>query len=428
MSCVKKEIKAEIERVLEDSIAEELGIEAGDFLLTIDKKPVYDIIDYENRIYKEFLEIEILKTRINEIWEFEIEKDKYEDIGIEFKVPIFDDIKVCRNNCIFCFVAQLPKGLRKSLYIKDEDFRFSFLHGSYTTLSNLEEADLKRIFKQKISPIYVSVHATDSDTRIKLLRNKEAGNIMEKIKLLTDNRIEMHTQAVIVPEINDGKILEKTIEDLFSFYPKVKSLTIVPLGLTKYHKNGLRLLNKEEAYDITRYVMKKSEEIKKKTGTSFVFLADEFFIKSGISIPETEYYEDFEHLENGVGLVRVFLDEAKKFFSKKNRKKKEKKSTIVCGESIYEYMKETFKNEENIEIQKIKNYFFGEMITVTGLITGSDLIENLKNKEIGEELIINKCMTNENKEFLDGMTVEEIENKLGVKVRVVERIKEIYKN
>ncbi|BDU49838.1 DUF512 domain-containing protein [Haliovirga abyssi] len=417
--------KAEIIKVQKDSIAEELDIEKGDFLVRIDGKDIYDIIQYEHMIYKEFIIVEILKKDINEIWEFEIEKDEFEDLGIEFKSPVFDGVRTCKNNCVFCFVAQLPKGLRKTLYLKDEDFRLSFLYGSYTTFSNLTDDDIKRIIKEHISPLYVSVHATDSMVRKVLLRNRDAGNILEKIKYLTDNGIELHTQAVIVPGYNDGKILEKTIDDLASFYPQVKSLTVVPVGLTKYHKGGLRLNTEEESKKIVKYTLEKSKEFKEKFDTYFSFLSDEFFIQSKMDIPEKEYYEEFEHIENGVGLVRLLLEEVKDM-KIKDKFYKGNKITIACGKSIYKYMKEIFIHDDKINIVPIESYFWGEKITVTGLITGSDLIKNLKDKELGDKLIINKIMLNDKKQFLDDMSLEGVSERIGTKIKVIERLEEIY--
>jgi putative radical SAM enzyme (TIGR03279 family) len=419
-------IKAEIIHVAEDSIAEELEIEPGDCLLKINGKEITDIVEYEHAIYVEELEIEIWKKSINEIWELELEKDQYEDLGIEFKDAVFDRVKTCKNNCLFCFVSQLPQNMRKNLYIKDEDFRMSYLFGSYMTLSNMTDADFNRIVEEKLSPLYISVHATEPTVRENLMKNSDAGTIMEKLKKLIDNGIELHTQAVVVPGINDGKVLEKTITDLASLYPGVKSLTVVPVGLTKYHRNGLRLFNKEECEDVVTMILQKSREFKKNHKTNFVFLADEFFVKGEIDIPQKEYYEEFEHIENGVGLLRLLLDEADKF-KKKKKIQKSKKCTIACGESAYRYLKEIFAGDENITVTAVKNYFFGESITVTGLITGGDLIKNFNGHDIGEELIINRVMLNDDMKFLDDLTVKDIEKALKVKVRVVEKIEEIYK-
>jgi len=417
-------IKGEITKIKKGSIAEELGVEVGDSLLKIDGEIIHDIVEYEHKIYKEYLEIEILKTKENEIWELEIEKDEYEELGLEFENPLFDGIKTCRNNCLFCFVSQLPKNMRKSMYIKDEDFRMSFLYGSYTTLSNMQDEDLERIIREKLSPQYVSVHATDLEVRKNLLRNEKIKDIMGQLETLTKNGIEIYAQAVLMPGINDGKILEKTIEDLAKFYPMVKGVTIVPIGLTKHHKNGLRLFKKEESEKVVEYVLKKGKEYKKKFGEEFCILSDEFFIQSEKDFPDKEYYGDYENLENGVGLVRLLLEEAKEL--KKQNLKYTKKGTIACGMSIYKYMKEIFKKEENLKIIPIKNYFFGESITITGLITGSDLLKNLEKVDLGDELILNKVMLN-NKVFLDDYTIEDISKKLGVNIRLVENIAEVYK-
>ena len=420
-------IKAEIVYVAEYSIAEELGIEPGDCLLKINGKEIKDIVEYEHAIYVEEIEIEIWKKSINEIWELELEKDEYEDLGMEFKEAVFDKVMTCKNNCLFCFVAQLPTNMRKNLYLKDEDFRMSYLYGSYMTLSNMSDEDFNRIVEEKLSPLYISVHATDSDVRKKLLSNEGAGNIIERLKKLIDNGIELHTQAVVIPGENDEEILDKTIEDLASLYPGVKSLTVVPVGLTKYHKKGLRLFEKEECGKIVEKVLQKSEKFKNKFKTNFVFLADEFFVKGEKEIPQKEYYEEFEHIENGVGLVRLLLDEAARFKKKKKQAKSTKKKTIACGESAYKYLKEIFAEDENITVTPVKNHFFGESITVTGLITGSDLIKNFSGQDIGDELVINRVMLNDDMIFLDDFKIEDIEKALKTKVRVVEKIEEIYK-
>lgn len=419
-------IKAEISFVEEGSIAEELEIEPGDSIIKINGHEIGDIIEYEHLVYQEELLIEVYKKNINEIWELEIEKDEYEDLGIEFKEAVFDGVKTCRNNCLFCFVAQLPPKMRKNLYIKDEDYRMSYLFGSYMTLSNMVEEDFKRIIKNKISPLYLSVHSTNKETRETLLRNDKAGNIVERIKSLVDNNIEVHTQAVIVPGYNDGEDLEKSIDELAALYPGVKSMTIVPVGLTKYHKNGLRLMTKDECKKVIEMVIKKSQEYKKKFKTNFVFLADEFFVKAEMEIPKKEYYEDFEHLENGVGLLRLLLEDAEKL-KKKKLTYKGKRCTVVCGVSVFPYMKDIFSNDKNITVIPITNYFFGETITVTGLITASDLIKNLRDVEIGDKLVINRVMLNDDMIFLDDFKIEDVEKALNIKVQVIEKLEEIYK-
>lgn len=418
-------IKAEISSVEKGSIAEKLGIEAGDFLIGIDGNEICDVIEYENKIYKTNLKLEVEKKEGLEKKEYIINKEKFEPLGMEFSDVIFDKVKTCKNNCVFCFVSQLPKGMRHSVYIKDEDFRTSFMFGSYMTLSNMSDSDMERVISQQLSPLYVSVHATDAQVRESLLRNKEAGNILEKIKKLTEAGIELHTQAVLVPEINDGDILKKTVEDLAAFYPMVKSLSIVPVGLTKYNKNNIRLFKKEESQKICEYILLKGEEFKKKFGTNFVFIADEFIIKAGYNIPENSYYEKYEVLENGIGLVRILLDKARKI-QKKKKKGKIINKTIACGESIYPFIKTIAEKDENISVIPIKNYFFGETVTVTGLITGSDLIQNLKERDLGDELYIDGIMLNDDNKFLDDLTLEDVEKELKKKIKVIYSIEEVF--
>ncbi|MGM0509299.1 MAG: DUF512 domain-containing protein [Fusobacteriota bacterium] len=421
-------IKGKIKEIKKHGIAEELGVKKGDFLLKINGKTIHDIIEYEHSIYVEDLTVEILKKSGDELIEFELEKDEYEDLGIEFEKPLFDGVKICKNNCVFCFVSQLPKGMRSSLYLKDEDFRMSFLYGSYTTLSNLNDKDFNRIISEKLSPQFISVHATDYETRKKLLKNDRIKDIKTQIKKLTDNNIEIYSQAVIVPELNDGKILEKTIDDLVKFYPKVKNLTVVPVGITKYHKKGLRTLTEKECQNIIDLVTKKNKKIEKKYEvgkTPFCLLSDEFYIQANRDIPSSKYYGDFDNIENGVGLVRLLLDEANELKNKDLQYKKQ--GTLACGVSIYKYMKEIFKDQTNLNIKPIKSYFWGDTITVTGLITGSDLIKNLSNENLGDELILNKVMLNDNNLFLDGYTPTEISKKLDVSIKWVEKLEDIYK-
>ncbi|MBI4649802.1 DUF512 domain-containing protein [Candidatus Desantisbacteria bacterium] len=417
-------VNCEISEIVKDSIAEELGIDAGHFLISIDGKQIHDIIEYDHEISKEFLTLEILKPVENEVWEFKIEKDEFEDIGIKFTQNIFDNVKTCKNNCIFCFVNQMPRGMRKSVYIKDEDYRTSFLYGSYMTLSGIKDKEIDYIIRMKLSPLYISVHATDPSVRIKLLKNPDAGNILKNIQKLTGGGIQLHTQAVLVPGVNDGKILEKTVEDLADMFPYVQSLSIVPVGITKYNKTGLKPYNKDESIKICDYVLNKGKEFKKKSENTFVFIADEFLVKAGYDIPKTSYYENFEASENGVGLVRMLLDEANEL--KGCKLKYNGNATLACGESIYPYLKKILKRFTSIKVFPIKNYFFGDTVTVTGLITGSDLIKNLKGKDMGDEIIINSIMLNDNKKFLDDYSIPEVSKVIGVKIRCIDNIKEIF--
>lgn len=318
----------------------------------------------------------------------------------------------------------MPKGMRKSVYVKDEDYRTSFLYGTYMTLSNITDKEIENIIKMKLSPLYVSVHATDPDTRIKLLKNPKAGNILEKMKRLTDNGIQLHTQVVLLPGINDKKILEKTVDDLADMHPSVQSLSVVPVGITKYNKTNLKTYKSQESVQICKFILNKGKEFKKSLGANFVFISDEFLISAGITIPKTSYYEDFESVENGVGLTRILLDEAKDLDNSKRTYKG--KATLVCGELIYPYLKKIFKKHLNVEIIPIKNHFFGDSVTVTGLITGSDLIKNLKGKDLGDEVIIGRIMLNDDDLFLDDYTLKKVSKSLGVKLRCIDKLEEIF--
>lgn len=417
-------MSAVISEILEDSIAQELEFEKGDKILSINGEKPQDMIDYRYMMCSEDVEIEIEKAN-GEIEVFEIEKDFDEDLGVVFESAVFDRIKPCTNHCIFCFVDQQPKGLRKSLYIKDDDYRLSYLQGTYVTLTNLTEKDKKRIEQLHLGPLYVSVHTTNPDLRSKMLNNPKAANILEDLKWLKNADIPIHAQIVLCPGYNDGEELEKTLKDFEKFKSIIQSVAIVPVGITRFHKNDLKTLTKENAL----HVIKQVEDFNKKVKKHLAMASDEFFLKADYPIPDKKYYGSFSQLEDGVGALRLLIDDFEKRKKKLPKKlAKSVKYTFAVAQSsinVFKDIVDTLNLIENFngEIVELKNEFFGSNVTVAGLITGQDLINQLKEKDI-ENLVIPSIMLREfTNDFLDNITLAQAEKKLGCKIHV---IKDIY--
>lgn len=417
-------MSAVISEILEDSIAQELEFEKGDKILSINGEKPQDMIDYRYMMCSEDVEIEIEKAN-GEIEVFEIEKDFDEDLGVVFESAVFDRIKPCTNHCIFCFVDQQPKGLRKSLYIKDDDYRLSYLQGTYVTLTNLTEKDKKRIEQLHLGPLYVSVHTTNPDLRSKMLNNPKAANILEDLKWLKNADIPIHAQIVLCPGYNDGEELEKTLKDFEKFKSIIQSVAIVPVGITRFHKNDLKTLTKENAL----HVIKQVEDFNKKVKKHLAMASDEFFLKADYPIPDKKYYGSFSQLEDGVGALRLLIDDFEKRKKKLPKKlSKSVKYTFAVAQSsinVFKDIVDTLNSIENFngEIVELKNDFFGSNVTVAGLITGQDLINQLKEKDI-ENLVIPSIMLREfTNDFLDNITLAQAEKELGCKIHV---IKDIY--
>lgn len=413
-----------IVKVLKNSIAEELELEAGDELVSVNNCSIKDYIDYKYQISDDEVLIEIRK-KDGEIWELEIEKEYDEDIGIVFENPLMDNIKVCSNKCIFCFIDQMPRGMRKTLYLKDDDTRLSFLYGNFITLTNLTDDEIDRIIKYKISPIKVSVHTTDSELRKYMMGNNKEINILEYLKKLIDAGITVDCQIVLVRDVNDKEQLEKTIRDLSSLHPGLRSVAVVPVGLTKYREKlaELKPFDKQSAIGVVNQVTSLQEELYKKLHTRFIFIADEFYILSEMDFPSYESYEDFDQLENGIGMCRLFkqqvedeLEELKSFEPSVNE------VTLVTGAAAYDLIidlseKIMKKISVKINVVKINNNFFGERITVCGLTTGKDIIEQLKGKNY-KNIILPSNMINDNNVMLDDLTIEDLKKELNTEVRI----------
>ncbi|MBE7028934.1 MAG: DUF512 domain-containing protein [Ruminococcaceae bacterium] len=415
-------MSAEIYKVEKGSIAEEIGLEKGDKIISVNKEKFTDALEYRFLISEEYIELEI-ETKDGENVICEIEKEEYEDLGIEFTNPLIDKPRSCRNKCIFCFIDQLPKGLRESLYFKDDDTRLSFLNGNYVTLTNISDDEIDKIIKIRLSPINISVHTTCDELRKFMLNNKFAGGIKEKIEKLTSNKITVNCQIVLVKGVNDKEHLEKTIRDLSVYFPYMHSISVVPIGITDHRENLFKVdeFNREDANSVIELVLSLQNEFLKKYGSRIVYLADEFYIMSDYDLPSPEVYEDFPQIENGVGMMSSFLDEVNNALKKKTDKKTKK--TVVTGKLAYPYF---LKIKEKIEsmfpsvklnIIKGENKLFGEKITVTGLLCGRDIIDSLKGVDIGDNLLLSIDTLRAEKDlFLDDMTVLQMENILHTKI------------
>ncbi|WP_038058728.1 DUF512 domain-containing protein [Thermodesulfovibrio yellowstonii] len=402
-----------IESILPQSPAYIAGIKAGDKIISINRHPVKDALDLMFYGDEEF--IKLIIERDGRKLSFNIHKNAL-PLGIE--VAPFR-IKRCVNKCLFCFVEQLPKGLRKSLYVKDEDYRASFLYGNYITLTNLTQKDYERIKKLRLSPLYISVHATDPEIRNTLLGNYEAPPIMLELKKLAKIKIRMHTQIVLCPGINDGKILEKTIIELHKLYPYVSSIAIVPVGLTKYHKNGLTPVTKNKAEEVIKIIEMFQKRFRKKHGVSFVYLADEFYIKAEKPFPSLTIYDDLPQIENGVGMVPLFINKATKL--KIPSVKFKKRFVTFTGTSFYPYLTQFIeklrKKNIPIDVYPIKNNLFGETVSVTGLLNGEDIIKGLASYIEPGDLVLVPDVTMKDSEdmFIDNLKMSDIEKILQVR-------------
>ena len=415
--------------VEEGSIAEEIGIEAGDFIVSINGNEIKDIFDYRYMLNDQ--EITILFEKANgEEWEIDIEKDEYDDLGLGFGKGLMDEYTSCRNKCVFCFIDQMPPGMRQTLYFKDDDARLSFLQGNYITLTNMSEEDFERVIKFKLSPINISVHTTNPELRCRMLHNRFAGNIMTRIQALYDAGIEMNTQIVCCKGYNDGAELDRSIRELSEFYPCVRSLSVVPVGITKFRDDKklakLTKFTPEESMDVLIQIHKHQEEILKKHGTRFVFASDEWYIMADHPIPPASYYEGFNQLENGVGMVRDLYDGVVKALSERDTDDREQLVSIGTGTLVYPYIKQmaelVMEKFKGIRIQTfaIVNNFFGNDITVAGLLTAADIIDQLKDKELGKYLLLPDTLLKTGTDILlDDLTVPDIEKALNVTVRIV---------
>ncbi len=404
-----------------------LGLRRGDRILTVNGKAVHDVIDYQFLIADPDVVITV-RTREGKKQTLSFAKEPDDTLGIEF-APL--QIRKCGNKCIFCFVDQMPPGCRKSLYVKDDDFRASFLYGNYITLGSLTEPDWQRIFTERLSPLYISVHATEPSLRAFILGNNKAPDLMANLKRLAAGGIRMHAQIVLCPEINDGMHLQKTMKDLSSLFPAVMSVAVVPVGLTEYRKGRfpLRIFTRREARDVITDVTRFGIRFRKEKGTRLVFASDEFYIKSGLPVPPPSFYEDFPQIENGVGMVSEFLHGAAHV--RLPKKIARLRVTVVTGVSFSKVLQRALSRLMNIEglaFRQIiaRNHFFGPSVTVAGLLTGSDIAKALAGKRLGDMVIIPaEALKAEEQIFLDGMSLARLANVLGVKIYPAARFRDI---
>ncbi len=416
-----------ISKVLPGSIAQELDLEVGDTLLSINDTEIEDVFDYHFLVNDEELVLLVRKAD-GEEWELEIEKDYEEDLGLEFEEGLMDSYRSCRNKCIFCFIDQMPKGMRDTLYFKDDDSRLSFLQGNYITLTNMSDHDIERIIKYHLEPINISFHTTNPELRCQMLHNRFAGQALDKVKRLFEAGIQMNGQIVLCKGINDGEELERSIHDLAAFLPHLQSLSVVPVGLTKF-RDGLYPLEpftKEDAKQVLSVIHKWQGILYESYGNHFVHAGDEWYILAGDEIPQEENYDGYLQLENGVGMIRLLLDECQEALATLDGDDRVREVSIATGQLAYAYLeqiagwiRERFPQIQ-IHIYAIDNVFFGDRITVSGLITGNDLVEQLKGKILGEKLLLPCNMFRSGEDvFLDDVTLVEVKDALQVEVDIV---------
>lgn len=416
--------KAVVKSVDPCSIAEDCGIEKGDIITKVNNKEFADVLDFRYLTSDEYYVVEVEKSD-GTTEEIEVYNDLYEQFGCEFENSLMDEPKTCHNKCIFCFMDQLPQNMRETMYFKDDDVRLSFLEGNYVTLTNLKDEDIQRLCNLKVSPINVSVHATDADLRCKMLSNRFAGRVMEIMNRFKDAGIFMNAQIVLCKGINDGENLKKSLYDLGDLFPYIKSISVVPVGLTG-HREGLfelKAFEKEDCIAVIDQVEAYQKDFIFKYGTHLVYLADEFYIKAERDLPGYDEYEDFAQIENGVGLMTTLKCEIEDYLLEGASFGNLKPKSVATSEIAYKYIcsfidkiKEKCPNLD-VNVYKIKNNFFGGKITVTGLLCGCDIINQLKGKDLGEYLLLSESMFKSDCDILlDDVTKEDIERELGVKV------------
>jgi len=423
-----------ITNVLPGSYAARAGIRAGDKLISLDSNEINDVLDYRFYLYEK--KLTLVLERDGEQFSAVIKKGEYDDIGLGFETPLMDKKHSCKNKCIFCFIDQLPKGMRESLYFKDDDARLSFLHGNYVTLTNLTDKDIDRIIKMHISPINVSVHTTNPELRVRMMKNPHAGEVLSYLPRLAEAGIKICAQIVLCKGINDGAELDRTMNDLAALAPTLSSVSVVPAGLTD-HRDGLHplsLFTKEECCSIIAQVTEFGDKCKEKFGTRLIYVADEMYLRAGLPLPDMEYYEEFEQIENGVGMAAMLgdefkaaLDNLREEYTDDELAKINRTVSIATGRAAYPLIRGCLDLLTKLcynlrcNVFEIENNFFGKNITVAGLLTGKDISEQLQDKELGEELFLPGNMLRADEEiFLDDMTPSQLSEKLGVKVTCVD--------
>ena len=422
-----------IKKVLTGGIGEELGIEAGDKLIAIDGEEITDIFDYQFLIQDEYIEV-LIEKQDGEEWLLEIDKEYEEDLGIEFENGLMDEYRSCRNKCIFCFIDQMPKGMRETLYFKDDDSRLSFLQGNYVTLTNMSEADIDRIIRYHLSPINISFQTTNPELRCKMLNNRFAGEALKKVDKLYEAGITMNGQIVLCKGVNDGEELERSISDLTKYLPHLESVSVVPVGLSKYREGlyPLEPFEKEDAKKVLSTIHKWQDRIFPEHGIHFIHASDEWYILAEEDMPEEERYDGYLQLENGVGMLRLLKEEFAEALCSFMEKgilpdaQMEDTVAIATGKLAYPYIREMaeevmkYAPKLTVHVYAVRNDFFGERITVSGLLTGQDIENQLKGKVLGSRLLLpQNVLRSGERVFLDDRTVDDVEKTLQVKVDIV---------
>lgn len=417
-----------ISGVRKHSLAEEAGIKAGEKLCEIDGVQVKDIIELSFYTTDDQVDL-LIEAEDGARRHVVIEKYPDEDLGLEFESAVFDKVKTCYNKCIFCFVDQMIPGMRPGLYVRDDDYRLSFLYGNFITLTNMKDEDFERIISTHMTPLYVSVHATDPQVRCQMMNNRFAGELMTKLERLLGAGIQVHTQIVCCPGYNDGEVLAKTFTDLYARHPGVLTMAVVPVGLTKNrdHLHELRTFTKEEAAAVVEQVTAWQERCRQETGKSFVYLGDEFYLLADKELPPGEWYDGFPQLENGIGLTRSFLDEWADVISKLHNPKGRPDAIIPIGEGAYKVLKPLMDElnrtlETEHQFVPVANKFFGGRVNVTGLLTGGDI---LSYAEEGKRIILPAVVLNKDSLFLDDMSLEEFKKSCPAKVEIAENAREL---
>ncbi len=420
-------IAAKIAEVKKKSLADKYGIKAGDKLLSINGRPLRDLLDYELSTADEKIEIEIERSGGRKV--VTIDNPDFDNLGIRFSTSLFDGIKKCANKCVFCFIDQLPPGMRESVYIKDDDYRLSLLYGNFITLTNVCDADVNRIIEDRISPLYISLHTINPSLRAMMLGRKKPDKTLKYLRALLNAGIEIHIQIVLCPDLNDGVELERTIDDLSKDYGNVSSVGIVPVGLTGYRKGlyPLRSFSEKEIINLIKQAGAWHERFEREKGVAWVYLADEFYIAAGRELPPTEHYGEFPQIENGIGLSRLFIEKAKDSLKKRRKTNRKGRFGVVTGGLFAGVLRDVAKNASkvtgtSIDVIEIKNKFFGGKVNVTGLLTGSDIVAGvkgwLKSNEKPDVLVLPDVILNADRIALDDYSIEMIENMLGIKIKV----------
>lgn len=425
---MKKQNKHVIAIVQDGSIAQELELVPGDILLTVNGQPVEDIFDYRYLMNEEFVVLEVEKAN-GEIWELEVEKEYEEDLGITFEKDLMDDYRSCSNHCIFCFIDQMPPGMRDTLYFKDDDSRLSFIQGNYVTLTNMSDHDIDRIIRYHLEPINISIQTMNPELRCKMLHNRFAGDALMKLQKLYDAGITMNGQIVLCKGVNDGKELDDSIRKMSAYAPVLQSVSVVPVGLTKFREGlyPMEQFQKEDALEVLEIIHSWQKKMMDQYGIHFIHASDEWYILAGKDLPLEESYDGYLQLENGVGMLRLLGEEVKEAVAGRAGDDRRIKAVSATGalaapfiKKYMEMIHEKFPNVE-VDVISIRNEFFGETITVSGLITGQDLIRQLSGRDLGEKLLLPcNMLKNEEDIFLDDISVEELSRKLNVEIVIVD--------